>query len=252
MASPRTTTEGLVLDIGNSRLKAGRVAGGRLGETRSVGLAREEWAAVLRDLDRGGRVAVATVNPAVASSVGEWLGDREVAWFRAAADVPVATRISNPSRAGADRALAVLAAREVLSAGRPGLVVCCGTAITVERIGTDGVWEGGAIGPGPALIARAMNQGTAQLPVVEIGAAEVPAAWGNATEPAVAAGVFWGAVGAARELVDRQRRELGGEVEVIWTGGAAELLSRQIEPGARIVPDLVLKGLARAAFCGPA
>jgi type III pantothenate kinase len=249
MASPRTTTDGLVIDIGNSRLKAGRVVGGRLGETRSVGLGEEEWGAALRDLDRGGRVAVATVNPAVAARVGDWLGDRDVAWFRAAADVPVATRISNPERAGADRALAVLAAREGIAG--PGLVVCCGTAVTVERIGADGVWEGGAIGPGPALIARAMNLGTAQLPMVEISAADKPPAWGNSTEPAVAAGVFWGAVGVARELLDRQRRELADEVEVVWTGGAAQPLARQIEPGARIVPDLVLKGLVRAAFPDP-
>jgi type III pantothenate kinase len=239
-----------VIDIGNSRLKAGRVVGGRLAETRSVGLGEAEWGAALRDLDRGGPVAVATVNPAVAARVGDWLGDRDVAWFRAAADVPVATRLAYPARAGADRALAVLAAREWIAG--PGLVVCCGTAVTVERIGADGVWEGGAIGPGPALIARAMNQGTAQLPMVEIGAAEAPAAWGNSTEPAVAAGVFWGAVGVVRELIDRQRRELGAEVDVVWTGGAARMLAPPIEPGARIVPDLVLKGLARTAFPDPA
>jgi type III pantothenate kinase len=68
------------------------------------------------------------------------------------------------------------------------------------------------------------------------------------TRPAVEAGVFWGTVGAVRELLDRQAADLGKEPWVIWTGGDAALLAGAIAGSeARVEPDLVLLGLSRAS-----
>ena len=129
-------------------------------------------------------------------------------------------------------------------AGRPGLVVSCGTAITVERISKQGIWQGGAIAPGLRVAARALHNQTAMLPLVELH--QAPPHWGASTRPAVEAGVFWGTVGAVRELLDRQTADLGSDPWVIWTGGDAALLAGAIAGSdARIEPDLVLLGLCR-------
>ena len=63
------------------------------------------------------------------------------------------------------------------------------------------------------------------------------------------AGVFWGTVGAVRELLARQSFEHDEKPWIVWTGGDAERLARAVcGEHARIIPDLVLNGLVRAVF----
>ena len=167
-------------------------------------------------------------------------------WYRSAADVPLRHALERPETAGADRACAVVAAVALHPGGGPGLVVSCGTAITVDRIAADGTWQGGAIAPGLRLSARALHLLTAQLPEVDVS--EAPPAWGPSTLPALAAGVFWGVVGSIRELLERQATDLLPSPWLLWTGGDAPTLAPWIAgDDAHIVPDLVLQGLARVA-----
>jgi type III pantothenate kinase len=247
----------IVADLGNSRLKWGRVGpGGALEATVAQPVDDPgAWAATLDAWDpigEGSVWAISTVNPPVAERLGRFLRDRgvsRVVWSRSAADVPIDHDLTEPDRAGADRAWAVLAARDLHAPGRPGIVISCGTAITVERVGADGRWKGGAIAPGLALAAKGLHRLTAQLPLVEVR--EAPPAWGRSTEPALEAGVFWGAVGAVRELIARQSEGLSPHPWLVWTGGDAPTLARWVEGAeARVVPDLVLLGLARAASGG--
>src|SRR5262249_43050332 len=154
--------------------------------------------------------AVSTVNPPVADRLEAFFraeGIVRISWVRSAAEVPVAQDVEGPETGGSDRALAVFAALRLMPAVRPGLVVLCRTAITVERVTAWGVWQGGAIAPGLGLTARALHLLTAQLPLIQI--AHIPPAWGRGTLASLEAGVFWGIVGAVRELLNRQREDLG-------------------------------------------
>lgn len=244
----------IVADLGNSRLKWGRIGpDGRLNATIALPLDDPgAWEAALGawgDEATRSNWAISTVNPPVASRLGTFLEGRSAAvrWFRSASEVPVPHDLEHPETAGADRAWAVRAARELSGGIGPGLVILCGTALTVERLASDGTWQGGAIAPGLATAARALHESTAQLPSVEPGAA--PSSWGRSTVPAIAAGTFWGTVGAARELLNRQAEGLEPQPWIIWTGGDADRLAPWIEGDrARIVPDLVLIGLARGGF----
>jgi type III pantothenate kinase len=249
-----TNPRRIVADLGNSRLKWGQVGLGGL-ITRSIALPVDDpgaWALVFEAwvLSREDVWAISTVNPPVADRLGRFLASRGVStiqWFRSAAEVPITHDVEGPETGGADRALAVLAARSRHAPDRPGLVVSCGTAITVERISANGVWQGGAIAPGLGLSARALHQLTAQLPQIDVP--EAPEPWGRGTEAALAAGLFWGSVGAVRELLARQAEGLTPSPWVDWTGGDAARLAPWIAwPESRVVPDLVLLGLARAAF----
>ncbi len=151
-------------------------------------------------------------------------------------------RLSRPEKSGADRALAVRAAGRLKGRNGPGVVILCGTAITVERIAADGEWLGGAIAPGYRLCAEALEHGTAGLMHVDMVSRE-PLAFGTETRTAIEAGLFWGQVGAIRELI---ARSVGGQEHwEIWTGGDAAMLARwagSLE--AEVVDDLVLMGLA--------
>lgn len=241
----------IVADLGNSRLKWGRLdPAGRLADVVSLPtddpdawrLAWNDWG-----LNDSAEWAVASVNPPCAQRFGEFLRGRvtaRVRWYRSAQQVGLRHTIDHPETAGADRAMAVSAAVTRGKGGVPGIVVLCGTAVTVERIGADGVWQGGAIAAGLVLTARALNALTAQLPLVTPHATPPPP-WGASTRPALEAGVFWGVVGAVRELVRRQAERLSPAPWVVWSGGDAPVLASCVDwPGAVVIPDLVLHGLA--------
>jgi type III pantothenate kinase len=250
----------IAADLGNSRLKWGRV--GDSGRVEAVAALPTDDPAAWEELWRewstseacASAWAVSSVNPPAAERLRAFVEARRprpvrVAWYRSAVDVGLRHALVNPETAGADRALAVAAAVAGQPAGRPGLVVLCGTALTVERVTADGVWQGGAIASGLGLTARALHALTAQLPLIDPTADPPPQPWGNATRPALEAGVFWGVVGAVRELLTRQSAGLTPTPWVVWSGGDAEVLARAVAwGGARVVPDLVLKGLADVAF----
>ena len=245
----------IVADLGNSRLKWGRLGpDGQLGAR--VALPTDDpgaWASAWEDwglTGAGSAWSISTVNPPRVVSLASFLESRgvdRVRWYRTVGDVPVRHDLEETETGGADRALGVVGALAHHQGRGPGLVVSCGTAVVVERISADGVWQGGAIAPGLGPMARALHLMTAQLP--EVVPREAPEPFGRSTVPTIEAGVFWGLVGAIRELIHRQAVGLAPEPWLIWTGGDASTFSRWVEwPGAEVVPDLVLEGLIRQGF----
>ncbi len=61
------------------------------------------------------------------------------------------------------------------------------------------------------------------------------------------AGLFWGTVGAIRELIARLEDFAGGRAEVFLTGGAGPTVAGLLGPSAQYVPHLTLAGIALAA-----
>lgn len=246
----------VVADLGNTRLKWGRIdEAGRLAESIALPLDDPSaWSAAWADWrSRFAGMswwAISSVNPPVGDQLEAFLRDQSVdrtTWIHSAAEVPIAKDVEGADSGGSDRALAVYGAARIMPRGRPGLVVMCGTAITVERVTAEGVWQGGAIAPGLGQTARALKLMTAQLPFIELH--ETPPAWGRGTVDSLKAGIFWGIVGAVRELLARQEADLGRDPWIVWTGGDAVLLAPQVcGDGARIEPNLILDAVADVAF----
>jgi type III pantothenate kinase len=152
----------------------------------------------------------------------------------------------DPTRLGADRLAAAIGARELFP-GRNVVVVDCGTATTVTALRRDGTLAGGAIFPGLALWPEMLARRTAQLPETPLRRPRT--ALGRSPQEGIAAGVFFGHVGAIRETVARVRAAAFGREAalVVGTGGHAPLLAGE-KLFARHEPDLVLRGLI--AFAG--
>ena len=240
-------------DLGNSRLKWGRtLPDGRLDIVALPLHDPSTWAATWdawnprRDPSTW---SISSVNPPVADRLRDFVATLpacSAVWFRSAADVPIVHELEHPRTAGTDRALAVLGSLRDRPKDRPGpgIVISCGSAITVERVSAAGVWQGGAIAPGLKLAAESLHAMSMQLPLVH---PEIPPApWGRSTIPALAAGVFWGTVGAIKMLVDRQSEGLSLRPWIVWTGGDAELLMASTpldSTDARFVSGLVIEGL---------
>lgn len=146
-----------------------------------------------------------------------------------------------PAELGADRVAAALGAQRRFP--RSNLVVVdCGTATTITALRADGNLLGGAILPGVALWSEALAARTAQLPAVPLQRPR--RAVGRGTQEGIASGVYFGHVGAIREMITRVREEAFGtkSARVIATGGNSPLFAREnLFDG--IEPHLVLEGL---------
>jgi type III pantothenate kinase len=253
----------IAVDIGNSRTKLGYFAApAELGvlptPAATLELTGSSWPRdALRDWLAplpGAAWRVASVNRTAlqhfVATVADCspAADRKVLTF---ADLSLEIRVPNPNRVGIDRLLGAVAANHIRQQGRAAVVIHVGTAITVNLVTPDGAFAGGAILPGIALSARALHEYTDLLPRIEmVDLAEPPPVVGTSTEPAIESGLFWGAVGAMRELAGRlaaSSEDAAGDAETILTGGAAANVARLLESDVRHEPHLVLCGIAVAA-----
>jgi len=158
--------------------------------------------------------------------------------------------VANPDSVGRDRLYAARGAFELVRGA--AIVVDAGTALTVDALGiahARGRFLGGAIAPGPRLLADSMARHAARLPLVE---PEVGAhALGRDTRSALQAGVVVGFRGAARELALRIAAECDlSRAPIVVTGGARAFLlgpSPCFDGDVREDELLVHRGLLAAA-----
>ncbi len=148
-------------------------------------------------------------------------------------------RIDNPKEAGADRICNAVAAYEEY--GGPAVVVDLGTATTFDAVSADGELLGAAISPGLAISANALVSRTAQLRRVEF--TELPRIIGKSTAEAIQSGVVGGYACLIEGMVERFRKELGGNAVSVMTGGLAEVMEPNLTCIDHLDPWLVLKGL---------
>ena len=147
----------------------------------------------------------------------------------------------NPVDVGADRIANAIAATHRF-AGQNLIIIDFGTATTFCAINTKKAYLGGAILPGVRLAVDALSNNTAKLPAVDI--VKVEQAIGRSTIESIQSGVFYGALGACRELIQRIKNEAfaGEDVLVLATGGFASLFDKHDLYDYHL-PDLVLQGI---------
>jgi type III pantothenate kinase len=159
---------------------------------------------------------------------------------------PLKVELPEPQKAGIDRLLNAVAANAVRKPHQPALIVDSGTATTVDAVGSEGAFLGGAILPGFDLCARALHHYTALLPLIPLEelSESVPESIGTNTRAAMQSGLFWGQVGAVKEVLAQASQSLESVFPLILiTGGGGALLMREL-PNARWLPHLSLQGLA--------
>ncbi|MFM7520068.1 MAG: type III pantothenate kinase [Planctomycetota bacterium] len=258
-----------VADVGNSRIKLAALDPHGPGLAARLDLVARELAADALAADSpatdalarfiagaapgAGLVLVGSVNVAAAARLEEVVARLAAARghaleirFIGPADLPLEVRLAAPDRVGIDRLAAAAAVARLERGRRPAVIVDCGTAATVGCVTADGAFLGGAIFPGPTLLARALATGTSLLPEVHTPLDAPPPLPGRSTTEAITVGIGWGLRGAIRTLVDRSRDVVGSSAALYLTGGGRGML-RDTLPEAIERPDLVLEGLALAA-----
>ena len=195
---------------------------------------------------------IGSVNRPSATRLVDWLYDnrpQDRAVLLSAADLPLQIGLERADLVGVDRLIDAVAANRVRRPGRPAVVVDVGTAITVDLVSAEGVFEGGAILPGIDMAARAMHEFTDLLPLIKMSDLNAPPpAVGTSTEPAMQSGLFWGAVGSIRQLVEQMTDGSADAATVILTGGAGPAVAHLLGREAIHEANLTLAGIALSAW----
>lgn len=237
----------LLVDAGNTRVKwALADAGCAPGEWRGHGaVLHAQLDAAAAEWKAGGvtRALVSNVaGPQLAARIAALLpAGIAVEWFASSAQrAGLRNGYREPARLGCDRFAAAIGAR-ALAPGQDLVVATCGTATTVDAVRADGLFMGGMILPGLALMASSLASNTAQLPQVAPGA--VPALFGDNTNDAILSGVLSAQAGAIERAVAGH-----GASACIVSGGAAPFIAPALKVAHTVVDNIVLVGLQAASY----
>jgi type III pantothenate kinase len=240
----------VVADIGNSRIKWGRSAEDRIDTYASLPSDdAKAWERQWQTWGLSGTTwAVASVVPRVRIRFMNWLEKKQhpVRLIDSYRNLPLDVALQHPERVGIDRLLNAVGANNRRPTGQAAIVVDAGSAITVDLVDATGAFRGGAILPGLRLMAKALNDYTAQLPLVDVRERRLPP--GTETVAAIETGIFHAAIGGINCLIDEMPQD---GAAVFCTGGDAALLAPHLRNPAAVWPEMTLEGIRVAALHSP-
>lgn len=232
----------LLIDAGNTRIKwaihdgSGYVAVGAVETARAAELGSQWPAKPAASTAFASNVA----GPGVAAELERACaarGARLTLIGSQAEQLGIVNGYRDPAQLGADRWAALVAAHRV----GPGhkLVVNVGTALTIDALTAQGRFLGGLIVPGPALMRRSLDRGTAGLRLTEGEFNDFPVS----TPDAITSGAIQACAGAIERMRDAMAGRDCTPSQIVLSGGAATELAGHLPIGATIRENLVLDGL---------
>ncbi len=234
------------LDAGNTRVKWGLrvgdewVARGAV-ETADAGKLGRDWPKL-----PPGTIAIGSNvgGPVVRSQLHEACARHELALTLVASErerLGVRNGYRDAAQLGTDRWVALVAAHHDAPVNQ--LVVNAGTALTVDALRADGLFAGGLIVPGPALMRRSLGGGTAQLRLLEGAYDPFP----KSTPDAITTGSVLAAVGAIERMHAAMAATGFAPERILLSGGAAPELAPHLPMPVTLNDNLVLDGLVLVA-----
>lgn len=250
----------LCLDVGNTHIVAGVFDGDKLlfrfrYATNQMGTA-DQFGIFLRnilganDVDHKSfdAVAVSSVVPGcnytIRHAINQYFAKAEYFMLQAGVKTGINIKYKNPNEVGADLIAGAIGGVEAFP-DKNLIIADLGTATTLAAVTRKRDFLGGIIMPGMRLAMESLKSNTAKLMEVDI---EVPDTYlGQSTRECIQRGLYFGHLGAMREIITGYRKELfdGEAVTVIGTGGFSQLF-RDEKVFDIILPDLVLQGVRMA------
>jgi type III pantothenate kinase len=155
-------------------------------------------------------------------------------------NLPIGNEYSSPKTLGLDRIAAAIGAWSMVEK-KPVLSIDLGSCITFDLVDQSGVYLGGAISPGLAMRARAMNEFTERLPLVELRN-KPKELIGDSTVSCMQIGI-WSGVGYEIMGQIHAYQEKYPQIEVFVCGGDSQSFDSLVKDHIFVVPNLVLHGL---------
>ena len=239
----------LLLDCGNSQLKAQVYHDGRLSETFASSY-RGNWIARLQrwlDSVLPRRCYLTSVLDAerqqlLDQCLARRFGDAVTRFVAEAQTLDVRSAYPEPERLGDDRWLALMGAHEICAGDC--IVIDAGSAITLDLLAADGQHLGGAILPGFNTSLETFKRIFSYIDFNDpaIGHNTDP---GCSTAAAIQIDYAGGSEQRLPELVERWAQAFLNRPSILLAGGDASRVQALLRFESRIVPDLVFCGMRR-------
>ncbi len=232
----------IAIDAGNTRIKWGLHDGTGWADKGVIATSDAPWLGnAAAEWPARARIVICNVaGAAVEARISAALAGRhaDIAWLHASAEAcGVRNTYECPEQLGADRWAALIGARGQHATAC--LVVCAGTATTVDLLAADGEFRGGLILPGFDLMRAALAGNTAQLPFAEGEYRSAP----RNTMDAIVSGCLNAQAGAIERMFAGIAAAPGARC--LLTGGSATRLAPCLNIPFSLADSLILDGLVR-------
>jgi type III pantothenate kinase len=217
----------MTIDAGNTRIKGAVFEGDTLVDVFIVpdGDLKIKVSSILDDYKDITDIVVSSVGNAGVFAFSSFSNRVKVTFISRESVFPFTNDYHTPQTLGIDRM--VLAAGAVFTyPGQNRLVVDAGTCITYDVVDENDHYFGGAISPGVNMRYNALNQNTANLPLL---LPEIPDYYiGKSTEQSIHSGIVNGVAHEIDGFIN-QYREQYPKFTIILTGGDADFLAKQLK-----------------------
>ncbi len=229
----------LVLDFGNTRIKAGLFDGQTLIENKVFDSENE----LLHYTD----TLVVVKKCLIGSVTNAHLKTSEVLptkfktiVFTANTSIPLKNYYKSALTLGSDRIAASVGAFSLYPSHNV-LTIDAGTCIKYNFVNSNNEYLGGAISPGIPMRLKSMHHYTSALPLVEMDKSYEKLI-GQSTTESLLSGALLGAVAEVEATIQRYESQYN-DLVVIVTGGDADYLCKQVKKRFFADPNILLRGL---------
>jgi type III pantothenate kinase len=229
----------LVLDFGNTRIKAGVFDGTSLVQ-RSVFDSENELLAAINSFSGIKNCLIGSVTNSHKQTSEVVALKFNTLVFAATMPGPLKNLYQSASTLGSDRMAAAVGAYSFFP-NRNVLTIDAGTCIKYNFVNADNEYLGGAISPGIPMRLKAMHQYTQALPLVDTDK-NYEKLVGQNTRESVLSGALLGSACEADAMIDRYHRQYEN-MQVVITGGDADYLCKQLKNRFFANQNILLVGL---------
>lgn len=246
----------LAIDIGNTNIVVGGYKDDELlflSRMRTDHLkTKDEYAVILRSVtklhgylreDLTGAI-ISSVVPALVSTIRDALlminKDVRVLTVGPGMKTGLNIKLDDPATLGSD--LVCVSVASLAKYKQPSIVIDMGTATTISAIDRNNAYLGGSIIPGIRTSMEALALNTALLQHISFDTAP-KSVIGSNTIDAMLSGAIFGNASQLDGMIERYKKELGDDLTVIATGGAAPLIIKHCVQDIVYDEHLLLDGL---------
>jgi type III pantothenate kinase len=231
----------LIVDVGNSYVKFAVFQSYELIDKVFFKLEdfEKEFKIILKNHEKINRCIVSSVGKLNTSHLKAIQKKLDVLVLDSNTKLPFKNLYDTPKTLGVDR-IALVSASVKQFPDNNALIIDAGTCITYDFINAENEYLGGAISPGIRMRYKALNNLTANLPLLDT---ELPKDFiGTATDSSIHSGVVNGILKEIDGVID-QYEEKYPHLTVILTGGDANFLSKQLKNSIFANSNFLLEGL---------
>lgn len=231
----------LILDIGNTKIKAAIVSNGKILQIKSSEKSEREFAnELINEFNGISNAIITSVRETPISLIQELkLKYNKVLFFNSDLPIPLENLYETKDTLGYDRLAACIGAYAKYPKQNI-LIIDAGTAITFDFVNEKGQYCGGCISPGISMRYKALHQFTSKLPHLSIS--ENFNIIGKNTKDAITGGVQNGIIFEIDSYIENLQIS-NPDLKVILTGGDAPFLHNFIRNKAFLDVHILLFGL---------